>query len=844
LALLKQNGFKVPPGLVLTAHFFEAQLKHARLLPLWTGSPDIEVTAEALQWLADDLKTKPLAPELAQALRAQLDLVLGPAVASFAVRSSVIDEDQRDHTFAGVHLTELGVPRAALVIAITRCWASALSGPAIQYRVAHGMQIQSIGIAVLIQPLLVPTSAGVGFTINPVSGARDELIIEATYGLGDRLVSGHIQPHLYRVHKQPPNYPLIEQQTGDVPASTVKAVPARSSPLTSTAAAELAQLLDQIQALMGEPQDVEWARLENAFFILQSRPVATNKISPQYSDQEWSRASHLEAVPELPSPFFGSLLERSQNQIMFYLRDLGLDLEKLGPYEKLILGRPYLNLTLFKRALAQAGINPEAFLEATGYTKATPADRIFSIDWQSAWKARRVYFAIFKRVQQIENQVKDSEAVAAEVVDILVTFDPAASRAVLLSQLQQQIRVFSSLTTSSLSLNSSIGLIIGLCSRIVGPVSSSPANIIRVLALKGVRSSQVALNESLVSLGHLARGDPQVRRILSDSTDNLAAGSTAASINSPVFGRAFDEIMENFGERADYEADPAYPRYSEDPTSLLQIVRQYANDDPDADANSAAATWQNLTTSPTGLKRGLPWRYWLAQPLIALLRRLFRIRNEFDGTRARAMAACRRWDLALGHSWAEAGWLERSQDIFWLTVPEIEQAIMQETNAAVTLSSTIKARQDTYRSYANTEMPSHLKDSQLPSIQVGVGLSSDRPSDVILGLPISPGQSRGRVVVMLQPQELEPDSNDDIILVMPSTDPAWLAQLPFASGLIVEKGGLLSHGSIIAREYGLPAVANIPHATQRFRTGETVLVDGSTGIVQRLESHSVNSPSR
>jgi pyruvate,water dikinase len=529
---------------------------------------------------------------------------------------------------------------------------------------------------------------------------------------------------------------------------------------------------------------------------------------------------------------------------MVYLRDLGLDLDKLGPYQKLILGRPYLNLTLFKRALAQVGVNPEAFLQAIGYTKTTPADRIFSIDWQTAWKARRVYLAIFKRVQQIENQVKDSEAVAAEVVDNLVIFDPAASRAALLSQLQQQVRVFSSLTTSSLSLNSSIGLITGLCSRIVAPVSSAPANIIRVLALKGVRTSQVALNESLVSLGRMARDEPEVRRILSDSTDDLAACSTAASTSSPTFGQAFDEIIENFGERADYEADPAYPRYKEDPTSLLQIVRQYATDDPDADANRAAATWQGLTTPPTGLERGLPWRYWLSQPLIVLLRRLFRIRNQFDATRARAMAACRRWDLALGHSWAEAGWLERSQDIFWLTVPEIEQAIMQETNAAVKLSSTIKARKETYQSYANTEMPSHLIDSQLASLQVGDGLSSDRASDVILGLPISPGQARGRVVVLRQPRVLRPNFNDDIILVMPSTDPAWLAQLPFASGLIVEKGGLLSHGSIIAREYGLPAVANIPQATQRFRTGETVLVDGSTGIVQRLDPHSVNSPSR
>jgi len=161
LALLKQHGLCVPPGLVLTTAFFEAQLQHAQLVPLWAGSPDIAVTTEALLWLAEMLKTKPLAKELSVALNQALDGLFGSDTEQFAVRSSANDEDQRDHTFAGVHLTELGVPRSVLPIAITRCWASALDRPAIEYRQVHGMSIQGIRIAVLIQPMLSPHSAGV-----------------------------------------------------------------------------------------------------------------------------------------------------------------------------------------------------------------------------------------------------------------------------------------------------------------------------------------------------------------------------------------------------------------------------------------------------------------------------------------------------------------------------------------------------------------------------------------------------------------------------------------------------------------------------------------------------------
>ncbi len=159
---------------------------------------------------------------------------------------------------------------------------------------------------------------------------------------------------------------------------------------------------------------------------------------------------------------------------------------------------------------------------------------------------------------------------------------------------------------------------------------------------------------------------------------------------------------------------------------------------------------------------------------------------------------------------------------------------MVEEEALLSLSSIVEARKETYRTYTETKMPFRLHESQIPLIQLGVGLTSAAPTDVLVGLPISPGQVRGTVLVLHHPDEFQKIA-EDIILVTPSTDPAWLPLLHLASGLVGEMGGLLSHGSVIAREYGLPAVANIANATQQFHTGDSVLVDGSTGIIQILE---------
>ena len=834
LALLRQRGLNVLPGLVLTTVFFEAQLHYHHLIPLWAGSPDIAVTPEALNWLADALKLKPLSRDLAQALNQQLTACLGQAE-FFAVRSSVIDEDQRDHTFAGIHLTELGVPRSALPIAITRCWASALSKPAIEYRQSHGMSIQSIRLAVLIQPMLKPQCAGVGFTVNPLTGSRDELVIEATWGLGQAVVSSQTQPYFYKLANQPDAYPVLEQRTGSAPPPAGSS--AQTGPLWPHELAELAGQLEQIHALLGEAQDVEWARQDNAFFILQTRPVALPRPPAPGLDWLWTRGNFAEFLPDVPSPLLSSVLEHSQQRAVTFLKNSGLAVQGLGPYIKLILGRPYLNLTLLKRTITQMGVTPGHFLVTMGHAEPGGEGGPLSVDWETAWQARRAYWLILKQVLGLPRALKKYQMLVDQTCVDLDNAEADTAPVSLLNQLRQHKRLYSELSALNLSLTMAISTTTALASSLVAPLTRTPAAFISALALTRVKTFTAEFNQALLKLAHLARRAPATQAYLAGAVDNYDNYANEPALSS-AFRQGFGELLAEYGRRATYEADMAWPRYAEDPAALLRIIGQYAQAEhpPHSPADKTEKVgWGQVTGQAEGLDRLLPWRRWLATWLVDLLRRWLMMREELHAARAKAMTACRGWDMALGQRWAGQGWLKQAADIFWLTVDEIERALMVEQEVGASLPAIVQARQDTYQTYARTPMPYSLNESQIASLQPGIGLLAEPSTEVMVGLPISPGQARGKVVVLRSPTDFEKVS-DDIILVMPSTDPAWLPLLRLAAGLIVEMGGLLSHGSVIAREYGLPAVANIPNATQRLRTGDAVLLDGSTGVVQVLET--------
>ncbi|MEW6735347.1 MAG: PEP/pyruvate-binding domain-containing protein, partial [Acidobacteriota bacterium] len=371
-ALLWQKKFNVPAGLVITANAFEAFLQ-ARSLRDTLNLLDQSIYAAAK--LYAQIEQADLHQDLALQLSNKVSEIFPDTYPhGFAVRSSALGEDSAEHSFAGIHRTLLGVTRDKLPRAILSCWASAFAPPAIDYRRERGLSLSQIRIAVLIQPLLIPYCAGVAFTLDPVSGNRDEIVINATYGLGEMLVSGQVEPDLYRLRKGSPL--LIQEQyigtkaeqlnwyEGRLERTSVPAALRGKAALNSELVLGLGHELQRIEEVFGAPQDVEWAYDGNRLFILQARPITTTAPT---IDFEWSRVNFREIVPDLPSPCCCGLFKLSEPDFAAHYRAGGFKIDHLRPILKVIYGRPYFNLTIMKYTTELVGMPLDTMLRAFGH---------------------------------------------------------------------------------------------------------------------------------------------------------------------------------------------------------------------------------------------------------------------------------------------------------------------------------------------------------------------------------------------------------------------------------------------------------------------------------------------
>jgi phosphohistidine swiveling domain-containing protein len=865
LATLRRHGLPVTNGLVVTCAFFEAHLKYHQFTPIWAGSPDVAVTEGALHWLADALKISPIAPELMDALNAGLTETF-PDVESFAVRSSAIDEDTSQHTFSGIHVSELGVPREMVPVSLSRCWASALSKPALEYRRQHGIPIQSIRLAVLIQPFIQPAVAGVAFTINPLLGTRDEMVIEATLGHRCSVAGGEITPARYHLSKHSPDYPLLSWTPGDTPQLTsatgtrhdTSLVSNGRGPLSASQLQKLAQYLEHIEALMGAPQDVEWAitgqNLEEGdeIFFFQSRPITGLPRDAVPFNVEWSRADYREFLPDTPSPLCASLLERTQAKALSFFERLGFSVDEVGPYLKNIYGRPYLNLTLARRLLAQSGLSPDGMLWVIGHTELSgTAGRTQTIDWHQMWKSRRPIIKLLLNGLRVRAKLSHFERLTDKVRNSLSTIDwTEVSPASLLARFRFRTQLGSQWAEADFILSAAAVAAYSVLAQTLGPLTSDVEQLARETISTSTTTGSAQQGRMLLDLARIAQADDQVRNYLSDPAPNFADHRQALA--GTPFLAAFDDFMAQHGRSATFEADLGCPRYDEDPLSLLTAVAhmtkvealpdQRGTDDVEHDLGRTPRGYEDkdiqlrVSLQPTkGLERLLPWRYWSAKLIIKRLRRLATMRAQLRTLYGQSMGDCRAWDLKLAERWVASGWLAEPGDYFWLTMEEIERALMAEAEAGPTMPALARARREVYQTYAATEMPYAIRESDVTRLVPGQGLMGTALSSVLSGLPVSPGQVQGRVIVLRQPED-SARMQEGAILVTPSTDTAWFPVFVKARGLIVETGGLLSHGSIITREFGLPAVANIPDATSRFHDGDLVLIDGSAGLVQILDA--------
>jgi pyruvate, water dikinase len=742
------------------------------------------------------------------------------------VRSSAIGEDSDLSSAAGQYQSVLNVTtRPALQEAITQVLASYHNPTAIQYRRDRELPDQSM--AVLIQKQIDGAFSGVAFSRDPISQQGDAVIIEGLPGDATRIVSGRVTPELYRVYLQKSDEQerVGEQETSPSDSQTglrsttltsrssLEEPDSSSSPVEYPSANIRSQiegsgdlplaLVEQVALIArelenryhGVPQDIEWSYDGKELWILQSRPITT--LQPI-----WTRKIAAEVIPGLIRPLTWSInrpltcgVWGEIFTVVLGERARGLDFNETAT---LHYSRAYFNATLLGQIFRRMGLPPESLEFLTRGAKFSKPPL------SSTLRNLPGLLPLLGREWQLD---KDFDT------DYQKLFAPTLS--------QVSLQPASELSPSALL--ERVDLILEVLRRatyysILAPLSASfrPA-ILRVNAeeLDNSQTPEVASLRSLARLAEDARpllrrsssGAAPLTQILDDSAASLFAALAEIPDGRSILEQ-FDRFLEDYGYLSEVATDIAVPTWKEDPRPVRQLFAQFLSHPP-----------------PEQTIKVQRWQAQIVQARLNLKGRVTEVYSQ--------LLAHLRWSfVALESIWLRSGLLSEAGDIFFLELGEIrrlasgtEQAYRQHV---LELLQVRRSQLEQHRQLS--AVPSLFYGSAPPPPLAGTIFPSQGR---LQGIGASSGQVEGWVKV-LQTLQAAVDIDRQTILVVPYTDSGWAPLLARAGGLIAEVGGRLSHGAIVAREYGIPAVMDIHNATHLLRDGQRVRIDGQQGIVEIL----------
>lgn len=796
LARLAAKGLPVPPALVVPVEVYRGFLQDQGLWDRARAGGDAA--------LAADIRAGHLDPRFAGELRRRA-AELGPLL---AVRSSATDEDSGEASFAGQYETSLGVrPGDETERALLSCWASAWSERARLYR--HGHAPRPDGMGVVVQRLVEPRCAGVLFTINPITGSWREMTVEAAWGLGEAVVGGRVVPDYYRV-RRPRRSPapvqrllarvrldVIEDHVrpqreqwvagrGGLVSAPVPPARIEAPKLLHEDLLRLCRLGLRVEASLGGPQDVEWALDEDGrLFVLQARPVTTGQGVRRTGSVVWTRRFIGERWTEPATPLGWSLM---RDLLSWFIAYPDTNTRYLGgePPTRLYRSAPYFNVTVFRHlAFKLPGMPPPRFM-----VELLPPDEA------ERWLRReamspdlRVYASILaetKRERRWErfrwNLFTNWKAWSAYEarLDQAITRDPRLSGpprdiadARLRAGLWRELcRDYIKVHICSL-LFANIWYQLGEGVLLAEGRGAEAADVLRPPATNWT----VRTNHDLWRLGH-------------------------GQVN-------LDEFLKNYGHRASSSWELFSPRWAEQPEHVALLARTVSSH---ADPRALAEQQSARATQAIERLHG-PGRL-----ILELARKYLLLREDqrfhFD---------------RLAWGWKQVYlWLERELGlpVRFLEHTELDQLIdgglaRQDAVALVDRRSGA-LEQERLRRAEGDEPPDFLVGDEI--------IDAPHAGPRLEGLGISPGVATGPVRILRTPADADRLREGDI-LVARATDPGWTPLFLVAGGLVLEQGGVLSHGAVVAREYRVPGVVNVPHATRRLKEGQVVSVDGTRGVV-------------
>ena len=827
LARLARAGFRVPPGFhVTTSAYLDFIGRGGLREPVLAAMSAVDVSdaatfGAAAARIGELFASQPLpAPTAAAIAGAYACLGHVPV----AVRSSATVEDLPGMSAAGQHDTYLNVRgEAAVLDAVRRCWASLWSARAIGYRARCGVEPGQVSIAVVVQQLVLAEAAGVMFTIDPLDGAHDKVVVSANWGLGESVVAGDVTPDVAVVDRA--SGALVSYQVGskemmtvaDGTATRATGTPAglRSAAVLSPGeAGELARVGLAIEKLYDEPMDIEWALAAGELSVVQARPITTPASRPaagpgeQWNDSlagdyPWSNGNLGEALPDVMTPATWSFVELLMSRMLF-----PPSLPGYRGYGR-IGGRFYANVSISISLEALAGISPRRFAALLGPVlgKLPPIEEI-PRPRLPRWKAVRlmvpVTVTMMRRVRASQKRMPQFLAGAPSRcerlrAEIQQTTDPT----VLASLWPEKVRP----------------LFEGACDMLSAAVLHGTT----LLSSPGKLATLVGEADSALLLsGQQAEGAPLASLGLVTGLARLARGE----IDRDTFAR-------QYGHRGSHEVELSIPRPAEDPAWIDDQLAAVGDTAHDADALLAdqeaarAAAWERLA-------RQDPKKAAVARKLIARWAPVARDREAARSEVARSAWVARTWVRRAGELTGHG------DDLFFLELPETVDLLRGDPAPL----AKVPARRASYETYqALPPYPALIRgrfdptrwaaDPNRRSDYYDERAQTTKPDGTITGFPGAAGVVEGIARVLRTPEDAA-QFGDGEILVTTVTNIGWTPTFPRAAAVVTDVGAPLSHAAIVARELGIPAVVGCGNATMLLHSGDRIRVDGSNGTVEVL----------
>lgn len=850
LGVMLRAGLPVPGGMLIPTAAYRAFVEENDLDPLIT-----RVWAEAVPEGAAGYErasaTLRAAFEAGRISAAITDAVCDALPAgAVAVRSSATAEDLPDASFAGQQDTYLNVQgRDAVLDAVRRCWGSLWTARAMAYRQRQGIEPADVALAVVIQEMAPATAAGVMFTVHPVTGAPDQVVINATWGLGEALVSGRVNPDSIVADKRIGR--VVHTELGDKAVMTaaseagvsemeVSAEQRARRSVTDEQVAGLVRLGRELETLFGCPQDVEWAIVDDRPVLLQSRAITTgpgtvpgddawsptDRGEPQPFDF-WTQQDMGERWPDPVTPLTWSVSEPMNQRTMDGML-MGLKAPYAGriQWTRRVGGHVYLNEGALLHAYTLGfGMPMEMMLSGLTHPRARPAGaegwrlgRVLAhlpFYWRAAtvWERNVAHFETeFPRIDAWVDEFMARDLLAVPDADLL-----REAQDTWFERVMTYIVYHTNATSLSMSAYAEVE---GQMARWMGDASL-------VQGLAGGISGVIAA-EMVPALSDLAASlrDLDLDRVVTEHPPLAALEILRADPRAAAFLARLDAFLARHGHRCMVEAELRFPRWREAPEQVIEQIAAALRSPAGTAAAAAeqAATRREETTIRIAQELGFLRRL-AFQRSLERMHRFTRLRDNGQSYVVKLLMPLRHLLAVLGERYAERGWLRTPDDVFFLVEEELAAVVAGGSPAR--LQANADARRLAYDHWFTQQPPDALDAAGQP-------VAPDLPeadANTLVGLAASRGTVTGIARVVQSPQDASRLQPGDI-LVTRATDPGWTPVFSLIGGVVVEIGGMLSHGAIVAREYGIPAVVNVPQATRRIIDGQTITVDGTTGRVK------------